>query len=145
MDGVEPQRIDMELSNPLQRVFDEIAANVITLRAIEIDRLAPRSPIQIGKIRGKILQIIPLRTQMVVNDVEHYRSSFLVASVYESLQGRGASVRVLHYERVDAVITPVAVTGKLPYPHNFDCGYPQIPKLINSRNDCFEYTLCRRC
>ncbi len=39
-----------------------------------------------------------------------------MASVYESLKGRGAAVRVLHCERVDAVITPVAVSGKLRYP-----------------------------
>jgi hypothetical protein len=49
-----------------------------------------------------------------------------MASVYESLKGRGAAVRVLHCERVDAVITPVAVSGKLRYRHEFDCCDPQI-------------------
>jgi len=82
VDGVEPQRIDVEFTNPLQRTFDEVTANIITLGTIEIDRLAPRGPIRIGKIRSKICQIISLRSQMVLNDVEHDGHSLLVASVY---------------------------------------------------------------
>ncbi len=55
----------MEFSNPLQRVLDEIAANIVTLGTIEIDCLAPRSSVKIGKIRTKIRQIVSLRTQML--------------------------------------------------------------------------------
>src|SRR6201998_1937271 len=125
----------MEFSNPLQRVFNEIAANVVTLRAIEIDGLAPRSSVRIGKIRSKIRQIVSLRAQMVVYDVEHYGHPLSMASVYKSLEGRGASVGVLHCEGIDAVIAPIAPSRKLRYGHELDCRDSQIPQLTNSGND----------
>src|SRR4029077_6062781 len=82
---------------------------------------------------------------MVVNDVEHHGQSLLMASVYQSLQGRGASVRVLHCIRVDAVIAPVSVSRKLCYRHEFDCADPQISQVSNSGNDCVKGSLRRKC
>src|SRR5689334_14476 len=82
---------------------------------------------------------------MVVNDVECYGHSLLMASVYQPLQSCGASVRVLHCIRVDAVIAPVSVSRKLCYRHKFDCGDPQILQLANSGNDRVECSLWRKC
>src|SRR5438045_8108768 len=82
---------------------------------------------------------------MVVYNVERYGHSLLMASVYEPLKGRRASVRVLHCKRVDAVVAPVAVSGKLHDRHEFDRSDAQILQLTNSGNDCIERTLWREC
>src|ERR1700727_930602 len=107
----------MEICNPAQCVLDEVTANMVTLGAIEIDCLAPRSPVIVGKIGRKIREVVSLRPQMVVYDVERYGHSLVMTSVYKSLQGRGASVGVLHCERIDAVVAPIALSRKLRYRH----------------------------
>jgi hypothetical protein len=115
----------MEFNDPLQTVFDKVAANIVTFRTFEIERLAPRGAVKIGEIRTKIRKAVSLWTQMVVNDVEDDGHSLLMACVYESLQGNRASVGILHRVRINAVVAPVAGSGKLRYRHEFDCGDPE--------------------
>ena len=80
---VEAEGIYMEIGDPLQRILDEVSADLIAPGLVEIDRLSPRRLVEIREIRTEIRQVISLRTNVVVNHVEHYRDSVLMACVDE--------------------------------------------------------------
>jgi hypothetical protein len=54
MDGVQAEGIEMELGDPVERVINEEASYMIALRPIEIQSGAPRSFIELCKVRRKI-------------------------------------------------------------------------------------------
>src|SRR5580658_1243208 len=42
VDGVEPERVEVKVGNPLQGVFDEITPYFVAAAGIEVERLPPR-------------------------------------------------------------------------------------------------------
>ena len=66
---VEPQRIDVEVREPHQRIVENEPAHLGRVLAVEVDLVAPRGAAgrEVGTEPG---QIIAARTEVVVNDVE---------------------------------------------------------------------------
>src|SRR5690349_11138878 len=62
---VEPQRVDMILSQPVQSIVDEESPDAIALRTVEIDCRAPRRSIAVGKVWAVLAKIISFRAQMI--------------------------------------------------------------------------------
>src|SRR5690348_5579821 len=120
MDSVEAQSVDVEVSAPMESIFEEEAADFFAVSAIEIDGLAPGRAVAIGEIRAKIIQVIAFGAEMIVDDVESHGHSQFVAGVDEALEPVPAAVGVLNRKWIDAVIAPVALAGKLSERHEFD-------------------------
>src|SRR5919202_1024107 len=68
--GVESERVHMELLEPLQRVLDEVTANLVTAGPVEIKGPSPRRSIPVREVRAEAVHHASLRTDVVVYDVE---------------------------------------------------------------------------
>src|SRR6266849_6400167 len=98
---------------PVQRIFEKEAPHLVAVGAIVVDRLSPGSAVTIGEVRTIRREVIPLRPEVVVHDIERDRESVRVSSVDEPLHACWATVRVLRRKRINAVIAPISRTGKL--------------------------------
>src|SRR6202162_6383374 len=143
VNGVKTKRIHVIFGQPVQGIVDHPAAHAIALRPIKVDGLAPGRVISIGETRSKLGKIIPFRTEVVVDNVHHHRESVSMAGVDKSLQAGGAAVGRWWRVEAGAVVSPVAISGKLGDRHNLDCGDTEIAKIWKSRNDAFECALGR--
>src|SRR5436853_331881 len=63
--GVDAQRIDVKLLDPLQGVVDEEPAHVVAVRPVEVQRRAPRRLVAVGKVRSELGEVVPLRAEVV--------------------------------------------------------------------------------
>src|SRR6202451_904875 len=145
VDGVEAKGIDGEGRYPFQRILDEISGDLVALCVIEIDRLSPRRLVKIREIRTEISQVITLWTKMVVDHIEHHRDFQFMASVNQPFQPQRTSIRRLDRIGVNSVISPVALSGKLSYGHQFDCRNAQIFERRKARDNGVEGSLRREC
>ena len=132
MHRVEAKRVDVKVTNPMKRVLDEVVAHFVAVGSVEIQRFAPRRPVSLGEIRGEVAEVVAFGAEVVVDDVEHDREPETVARVDETFERGGPTVAVLHRERVDAVVAPVALSRKLGDGHELDRGDPEIPKPLES-------------
>ena len=68
---VEPQPVEMILVDPIAGIGDEEFAHRARIGTVEIDRLTPFVVVAIGEIsRGEQFEIVSVRAEMVVDDVE---------------------------------------------------------------------------
>src|SRR5262245_54113835 len=61
--GVKAQRVEMKLSNPIERIFDEEAAHVITVRPVKVNGISPWSPIAVCKVVSKLSEVVSFGSQ----------------------------------------------------------------------------------
>src|SRR6476661_1615308 len=54
--GVDAQRIDMKLVDPLQCAVDEEPSHVVALGTVEVDRQSPRRLVSIGEVRREFAE-----------------------------------------------------------------------------------------
>src|ERR1700761_8510773 len=111
--GIKPQAVEVEIAEPIERIFEEVFANGGTIGPVEIDSGAPRRAIAIGEVRSELAENISLGAEVVVDDVKNDGEAFRVCGVNECLQGGGTAVGILNGVREDAVVAPVARAGKL--------------------------------
>src|SRR5947207_1350169 len=126
MHRVDAQSIDMKFVDPLQRVVNEKPANVVAMWPVEIDRHSPWRLVAIGEIRCEFREVIPFRTEVVVDDVEEKREAALVTGIDEPLQSDRTAIRDLCRADVRAVISPISIAGKLANGKELDCGDAEI-------------------
>ena len=68
---VEPQPVEMVLVDPVAGIGDEELAHWARIGTVEIDRLAPVVVVAVSEIsRGEQVEIVSVRAEMVVDDVE---------------------------------------------------------------------------
>ena len=118
MDRVEPQRVDVVLVEPVQRVPDEEPAYLVASRAVDVDPVAPRRVMELAQVGAEALEVVALGPEVVVDDVEHDREAARVAGVDEAPEAVGAAVGRLGRPQVDAVVAPVARARELPHGHD---------------------------
>lgn len=78
VNGVQAKRIDAA-ADPIKGIFDEIAADKIAARTVEIQCITPGRSITRGEIRAEFRQVIAFGAEMVINDVQNQRQPMLVA------------------------------------------------------------------
>src|SRR5260370_36946033 len=117
------------LLEPKKGVLDKEAANGAAFRPIEINGSPPRRPISVAKIRAELAEVVSFRSKMVVYNIESHSELMGVCGVNESLKREWTSVTILDSKRVDAVVAPIARSGKLRYGHQFDRGYSKISQI----------------
>src|ERR1700733_6959630 len=86
VDGIEAERIEVKVLQPIQCVFDEEPPYFVAVGTVVVDRLAPGSAIAIGKVRAKCTKVVAFRTKMVVDHVERHCETMSVRCVDQTLQ-----------------------------------------------------------
>src|SRR5262245_49192707 len=87
--------------------------------AVEINGFAPFVFVSIRKVcGGELRQIISVRAEMVVNDVEDDAKTELVRTIDEGAKLVRRSVEMRRREKVDSVVSPAEGTRKLSDRHD---------------------------
>ena len=107
--GIETQPVDSIFVDPVKRIVDEELAHETAPLTVEIDRRSPRrSMARVEELRRVGMQVIALRAEMVVHDVEQHHEAVCVRRVDQTLQVVGRPVAVSGRERQHAVVAPIA-------------------------------------
>ena len=113
----------MILVDPIARIGDEEFARRAGIGTVEIDRLAPFVVVAIGEIsRGEQFEIVSVRAEMVVDDVEDDGDPESMGAVDEAAKIHRSAVEPGRREEVDAVISPAEPAGEFRHGHNFEAG-----------------------
>src|SRR6202023_3396159 len=84
---VEAQPIEMVFLDPIAGVGADELTNRPAVRPVEIDGLTPFILVAVGEIAfGKALQVIPVRTEVVVDDVEDDGDAERVSAIDEAAE-----------------------------------------------------------
>src|SRR5208282_5279201 len=94
---------------PRERIFNKEPPDFVAVRPIKIDGCTPGSAVSVGKVGPKIMEIISFRPEMVVNHIQNHRQATLMACVNQPFEPLRTSIRILHRERVNAIIAPIAL------------------------------------
>src|SRR5690606_14711158 len=113
VDRVEAKAVDVVLLEPVERVFDQKTAHLEAARPVEVQRITPGSAISIREVRPVHGEVVPVRPEVVVNDVEQHGEPARVARIDEALEARRTAVGVVRRIQIDAVVAPAARPWKL--------------------------------
>ena len=144
LDRVEAQPVDVVLAQPVQGVVDEEAPHLVAVGAVEVQRVAPRRVMAVGEVRAVVGEVVPLRPEVVVDDVEDQGEPVRVARVGEPLQAVGAAVGRVRRVQVDAVVAPVAIARERRHGHQLDGGDAEVAQVRQPRGDARERPLRRK-
>ena len=97
--------------------------------AVVVDGRAPGGPVVVGEVGAELAQVVALRAEVVVDDVEEDRQAVRVAGVDQPLQPVRPAVAVLGGVGEDAVVAPVAAAGELGDRHQLDRGDAQLAQV----------------
>src|SRR3954466_11844024 len=112
MDRVEPQAIEVVISQPHQRVVTKEPSHFIAIWAVKVDPITPRRLMPLRKIGAEQRQVVPAWTEVVVNDIQNDPQSTSVARVDQPLQAVRSAIRLVRRIQGDSVITPSAIPQK---------------------------------
>src|SRR6185503_19229602 len=118
--GIEAEAVDVIVAQPLERVVAEEPAHDVAAAPIEIHGIAPRGAIPIREVRPETREMIPARSEVVVDDVHNDGEPSRVTPVDETLQPIGAAVRFVRRIEPDAVVSPAAHARKAIDGHELD-------------------------
>ena len=130
VDRVEAQRVDVEVDEPLRDALEEIGADVVRPRPVEVEGRSPGRLVALGEVRAEGAEDVADRPEVVVDHVEDHREAALVAGVDEALQPGRPPVGVLHREGEDPVVAPVARAGELGHRHDLDGRDPDLDEVV---------------
>ena len=135
MHRIDPQRIDMELVDPHESVLDEIAPHVIAVGTIEIHGLAPRRLVAVGEVGSEFAEVVPFRSEVVVDDIEDDGEIVGVRRVDQTLEGQRPAVGALRRIGLDAVVAPVPRSRKLGDGEQLDRRHAELFELVEAADD----------
>ena len=119
--GVEPQPVDVVLAQPGAGIVDDEAPHHGAALAIEIDGVPPGRRVAIRDVVWRELQqVVPVRPEMVVDDVEDDAESAHVCRIYEAAESLRPAVVARWRKQVDAVVAPISLAGELGDRHQLD-------------------------
>ena len=114
VDGIEAEPVETIFFEPIESVVDHEVAHRPAQRSVKIECCAPWRMVPLGEeIRRDRREIIPLRAEVVVDDVEENGEAALMASLDQPLEVLGPAIAGRRRIKVSAVIAPAAGTGKL--------------------------------
>jgi hypothetical protein len=118
IDGVEAQTVEAILPQPVQGVLDDEIAD----RPRGVVDGAPPGGVDVGveEARRIGVEVVSVRSEVIVDDVEKDRQAAGVGFVYEPLQIVRRAVDGVGREVKHAVVAPVARPGKIGDRHQFN-------------------------
>src|SRR5580704_12873545 len=104
----------MIFMQPIKGIVDKEIPDNTAPRAIEVEAISPRRVMSIGKeLRSIGSEVVSFRAKVIVDDVEENHDSAMVSALNQSFKIFGATVGTVGCERENAIITPVALPGKI--------------------------------
>jgi hypothetical protein len=104
---VEPQPVEMKLIDPVAGVGDEELAHRPAVLAVEVERGPPVGRVALADVvRRELREIIPIGTEMVINDIEDDADAKLVRAVHESAEVVRSAVQTSRRKQIHAVVAP---------------------------------------
>ena len=131
VDRVEAQSVEVKSADPVFRVLDDEVPNRARVGPVEIDCIAPRRPMAVGEeVRRIAREVIPLRSEMIVDHVEQHRYAALVRRFDEGLQVLGPAVARVGGVRADPVVAPAPAATEVGKRHDLDCGRAEVDQMV---------------
>src|SRR6202521_1389406 len=117
----------MILVDPIARIGDEEFARRAGIGTVKIDGLTPFVVVAIGEIsRGEQFEIVSVRAEMVVDDIEDDGDPESMGTVDEAAKIHRSAVEPGWREEVDAVISPSEPAREFRNGHNFEAGNTEL-------------------
>ena len=118
---VEAQAVHVELLDPVARVGDEELADVLGVRPVEVDRLAPLGLAAVREVVfGELAEVVAVRAEVVIDHVEDDGEADTVGLVDEAAQIIRLAVETRRREHADAVVAPTEASGEVGDRHHLD-------------------------
>ena len=131
MHRVEAQPVEVELVDPVFGVLDDEIADRARVRTVVIDRVAPRRLVTAGEKVGRVEpQIVPVRAEVIVDDVEQNRDAAPMRGLDEGLEPLRAPVGRVGRIEADAVVAPAAAAAEVGDRHQLDRGHAEGGQVI---------------
>ena len=129
--GIEPQPVEVKLVDPVSGVGDEELAHRTGVGAVEIDGVAPFVLVTVGEVGlREHAEVVPGRTEMVVDDVQDDADPERVRAVDERPQVVGMAIEVRRRVRIDPVVAPAEAAVEFGDRHQFDDGDPELRQFL---------------
>src|SRR5262244_1477360 len=133
MHGVQAQAIEVEFLEPVQGVVDDEGAGHLAARTVEVDGITPGRLVLAGEEGGGVaVQIVPLGSEMVVDDVEEHGEAAGVAGLDQSLQLLRTHAGRVGRKEQDTVVAPPPSAGKVGHGHQLDRGHPEGDQMVEA-------------
>ena len=127
---VQPQPIEVEVLDPLQRVAHDELAHRTAARAVEVDRRTPWREMPVGECLGcECVHIGTLGPEVVVDHVEQHHQSARMGGVDEGLQIRRATIGGVRRIRTHTVVSPAPLARERRDRHQLDRGDSQCHQM----------------
>jgi len=118
--GVEPQAVDVVVLEPLRGVLDDELAHGAAVVTVEVECVAPRRAMPVGRVRTEEGEVIARGSEVVVHDVEDHAETARVRGVDEFLEPFRSSVRLVDRVQRDAVVAPSELAVERGDRHHLD-------------------------
>src|SRR6266498_1370347 len=133
MHRVEAKAVETIVLEPMQRVADGEGADL--WNAI-VDGMSPRRVSAGEECRRIAVEVVTLRAEMVVDDVEENHEPARMRFVDQRPQIVGPTIGAVGRIEQDAVITPISAACKIGNRHQLDCGYSGLNEVIELVDCC---------
>src|SRR5690606_31639116 len=120
VNSITSQAVQVVIFLPMEGIPYKIRPHPIRPLSVEINSVAPRSPILLREVGPELPKVISLRSNMIVHHIQEYSDAFGMAGIYQPLQSLRPTIGILNRVRKNTIITPVPATGELGYRHKFD-------------------------
>ncbi len=132
VDRIDPQGVHVVVPEPHEGVVKEEAAHLVALRPVQVHCISPGGLILRGEVGAEPSQVVPLRSEVVVNHVQNYGDAAAVAGVDQALQAVGAAVHFMRGKEIHAVVAPAAPSGEGAHRHELQVGNPEIGEVTQA-------------
>src|SRR5690606_23454947 len=87
-----------------------------------------------GEVRAKMIQVIAIRPQVVVDNVQQYRQPLVMASIDQALESFGSAISVMRRIQCHTIITPAMTARKFRHRHEFHMSNAKLAQMIEASN-----------
>jgi hypothetical protein len=136
--GVQPQAVQVEAGEPVFGIVQEVGSDLVAVRPVEVDRFTPGGAVMVREVGPEVPEVVPLRAEVVVDDIQEDREPTIVAGVNQPLQPVRSAVAGLDREGVDAVVAPIPLPRELGHGHDLKCCDAQVDQMVQLGDDAVE-------
>ncbi len=131
---VKAQSVDVVLVHPVQRILDEVRAHRARVRAVHVERRAPRIAVR-GRVVERTERALPraIGPEVVVDDVEVHGQAECVRAVDELPDVVGRAVAARGRKRRHAVVAPVPSSRKVGNRHDEHGRHAEVGQIRQPR------------
>src|SRR5689334_25011811 len=95
MDRIQTETVHMVMGHPIEGILKDEMSDRVTLWPVIIDGFSPWGPVSIREVRSKLAQVIALRTQMVVHNVQNHSEADRMTRIHQPLEAFWPAVAIL--------------------------------------------------